>query len=113
MGIVWPRELAPVDVHIVAAGKDETLYVKAEEIARDLETQGLLSSSTTARASSPGVKFKDSELIGVPTIVVVGRGLADGVVEIKDRRTGERTEVAVDDVVAAVVNEVTAAVQRP
>jgi prolyl-tRNA synthetase len=51
---------------------------------------------------SPGVKFKDSELIGVPTIVVVGRGLADGTVEVKDRATGERTEVPVDDVVEAV-----------
>ncbi len=112
-GIVWPRELAPVDVHIVAAGKDETLYVKAEEIARDLETQGLSVLVDDRKGVSPGVKFKDSELIGVPTIVVVGRGLADGVVEIKDRRTGERTEVAVDDVVAAVVNEVTAEVPRP
>jgi len=49
---------------------------------------------------SPGVKFNDAELIGVPTIVVVGRGLVDGVVEVKDRRTGERRDVALADVVA-------------
>jgi prolyl-tRNA synthetase len=55
---------------------------------------------------SPGVKFKDSELIGVPTIVVVGRGLAEGKVEVKDRRSGERTEVAVDEVVGAVTTAV-------
>ncbi len=112
-GIIWPRELSPVDVHIIAAGKDETLFVKAEELARELEAQGLSVLVDDRKGVSPGVKFKDSELIGVPTIVVVGRGLATGVVEIKDRRTGERTEVAVDDAVAAVVGEVTAAVERP
>ena len=47
--------------------------------------------------ASPGVKFKDAEMIGVPTIVTVGRGLADGVVEIRDRASGERTDVAVDE----------------
>ena len=45
---------------------------------------------------SAGVKFKDAELIGVPTVVVVGRGLADGVVEVRDRATGERHDVAVE-----------------
>jgi prolyl-tRNA synthetase len=58
------------------------------------------------RSVSPGVKFKDSELIGVPTIVVVGRGLADGVVEVKDRASGERREVPVDELVGAIVAEV-------
>jgi prolyl-tRNA synthetase len=52
------------------------------------------------------VKFKDSELIGVPTIVVVGRGLADGTIEVKDRRSGERRVVSVDSAVAEVVAEV-------
>jgi prolyl-tRNA synthetase len=111
-GIIWPRELAPADVHIVAAGKDEALFVKAEEIARELEVQGLTVVVDDRRGVSPGVKFKDSELIGVPTILVIGRGLADGKVEIKDRRTGERREVAVDDAVAALTAEVTAEVER-
>ena len=77
-GIIWPRELAPADVHIVAAGKDEALFVKAEEIARELEVQGLTVLVDDRKGVSPGVKFKDSELIGVPTILVIGRGLADG-----------------------------------
>ncbi len=87
-GIIWPRELAPADVHVVVAGKDESLFVKAEEITRELEVQGLHVLVDDRRGVSPGVKFKDSELVGVPTILVVGRGLANGTVEIKDRRSG-------------------------
>jgi prolyl-tRNA synthetase len=111
-GIIWPRELSPVDVHVVVAGKDDAMFVKAEEIARELETQGLSVLVDDRKGVSPGVKFKDSELVGVPTIVVVGRGLADGVVEVKDRRSGERREVAVDEVVPVVTAEVTAEVER-
>ncbi len=105
-GIIWPRELSPADVHIVATGKDEPVFVAAEEIARDLEAQGLRVLVDDRKGVSPGVKFKDSELIGVPTIVVVGRGLAEGNVEIKDRRSNVRREVLVADVVAEVVSEV-------
>ncbi|GAA6526526.1 proline--tRNA ligase [Intrasporangium sp. DVR] len=105
-GIIWPRELAPADVHIVAAGKDQPLFTAADDIARDLEAQGLTCIVDDRRGVSPGVKFKDSELIGVPTIIVVGRGLADGKVEIKDRRSGERREVALDGIVEAVLAEV-------
>ncbi|MEO7000145.1 MAG: His/Gly/Thr/Pro-type tRNA ligase C-terminal domain-containing protein, partial [Terracoccus sp.] len=75
---------------------------------RGLEAQGLRVLVDDRKGVSPGVKFKDSELIGVPTIVVVGRGLAEGKVEIKDRRSSERREVPVDEVVAAVVREVRA-----
>jgi prolyl-tRNA synthetase len=106
VGLIWPRELAPADVHIVATGKDEEVFVKAAEITRELEAQGLEVLYDDRRQVSPGVKFKDSELIGVPTIVVVGRGLAEGVVEIKDRRSGYRREVPVDEAVDAVVAEV-------
>jgi prolyl-tRNA synthetase len=105
-GIIWPRELSPADVHIVAAGKDEPLFSAAEDLARQLEAQGLTSIVDDRRGVSPGVKFKDSELIGVPTIVVVGRGLAEGRVEIKDRRSGERREVALDSAVDSVLAEV-------
>jgi len=55
---------------------------------------------------SPGVKFADAEILGMPTIVVVGRGLASGVVEVRDRRTGERREVAVDDALGDILTEV-------
>jgi prolyl-tRNA synthetase len=105
-GIIWPRELSPADVHIVAAGKDQPLFAAAEDLARQLEAHGLTCIVDDRRGVSPGVKFKDSELIGVPTIVVVGRGLAEGRVEIKDRRSGERREVALDSAVESVLAEV-------
>ena len=57
---------------------------------------------------SPGVKFKDAELLGMPTIVTVGRGLAEGVIEVRDRATGERSEVPVDGAAAAVLAAVRA-----
>lgn len=102
LGLVWPREISPADVHLVATGKDDEVFTTAAEIAQALDAEGLEVIYDDRRGVSPGVKFKDSELIGVPTIVVVGRGLAEGKVEVKDRRSGERTEVPVDDVVAAV-----------
>jgi prolyl-tRNA synthetase len=66
----------PADVHLVATGKDEEVFVAAETLARELTAAGLRGHLRRPRGVSPGVKFKDSELIGVPTIVVVGRGLA-------------------------------------
>jgi prolyl-tRNA synthetase len=106
LGLVWPREISPVDVHLVATGKDDEVFAAGEEITRSLEAQGVSVLYDDRKGVSPGVKFKDSELIGVPTIVVVGRGLADGKVEVKDRRSGKRREVPVDDVVAEVVREI-------
>jgi prolyl-tRNA synthetase len=97
-GLVWPRSVSPYDVHVVVAGKTEELLAGGEELARELEAAGL-SVLLDDRRSSPGVKFADAELIGVPTIVVVGRGLANGLVEVKDRATGERTEVPRDGAV--------------
>ncbi|XVV02144.1 proline--tRNA ligase [Actinosynnema sp. CA-248983] len=98
-GLIWPRNVAPFDLHVVVAGKDETLAAGGEKLAGELSAAGL-KVLLDDRKASPGVKFADAELIGVPTIVVVGRGLANGVVEVKDRRSGERVEVAVDEVVA-------------
>ena len=105
-GLVWPREISPADVHVVATGKDEAVFVAAETLARGLAAEGLDVIYDDRRGVSPGVKFKDSELFGVPTIVVVGRGLATGVVEVKDRRSGERREVPVDEAVLEVCREV-------
>ncbi|GAA2079381.1 proline--tRNA ligase [Aeromicrobium halocynthiae] len=99
LGLVWPRELAPYDVHLVAAGKDPAILPAAEQIAAELEGSGISVLLDDRPKVSPGVKFKDAELLGMPTIVVVGRGLADGVVEVKDRATGERRDVAVDALV--------------
>jgi prolyl-tRNA synthetase len=95
-GLVWPSAVAPADVHVVATGKDDTVFVAADELADQLVVRGVRVLLDDRRGVSPGVKFNDSELIGVPTIVVVGRGLAQGVVEVKDRATGERTEVPVE-----------------
>jgi prolyl-tRNA synthetase len=100
-GLVWPREVAPADVHVVIAGKDETIRAAAEQLAVELDAAGVRG-ILDDRTATPGVKFADAELIGVPTILVVGRGLASGVVEVKDRATGERTEVPVDGAVAHV-----------
>jgi prolyl-tRNA synthetase len=97
-GLVWPRSVSPFDLHVVIAGKGAEIVSGAERLAADLEAAGLRV-LLDDRKASPGVKFADAELIGVPTIVVVGRGLANGVIEVKDRRTGDRTEIAVDEAV--------------
>jgi prolyl-tRNA synthetase len=104
LGLRWPREVAPADVHLVATGKDDAVYAHAEHLAEELVAAGLRVIYDDRKQASPGVKFKDSELLGVPTIVVVGKGLADGVLEVKDRATGERTEVAVGDALDRIVS---------
>jgi prolyl-tRNA synthetase len=95
-GLVWPREVAPADVHVVVAGKDDAQTAAGEQLAASLVDAGVRVLLDDRAGVSPGVKFNDAELIGVPTIVVVGRGLSSGTVEVKDRRTGERTDVPVD-----------------
>ena len=100
LGIVWPKELAPYDVHVVLAGKDDTTVAGAEQVVADLESAGVDVLFDDRPKVSPGVKFKDAELLGMPVIVVVGRGYVDGLVEVKDRATGERRDVAVGDLVA-------------
>jgi prolyl-tRNA synthetase len=99
LGLCWPREVAPADVHVVATGKDDTVFETANRISEELDAAGVRVLYDDRPKVSPGVKFKDSELIGVPTILVVGKGLADGTVEIKDRRTGDRQEVPVGEAV--------------
>jgi prolyl-tRNA synthetase len=98
LGLVWPREVSPFDVHVVMAGKDDAVRAGAERLAAELDGRGL-GVLLDDRTASPGVKFADAELVGVPTILVVGRGLAGGVVEVKDRATGERTEIPVESAV--------------
>ena len=106
LGLIWPRALAPADVHIVATGKDDAVFTYAEELTRELEATGVQVLLDDRKGVSPGVKFKDAELIGMPTIVVVGRGLVDGEIEIKDRRSGERRSVPVDSAVADIRAEI-------
>lgn len=97
-GLVWPRNVSPFDLHLVMAGKDDSIREYAEKLAAELDEAGV-TVLLDDRKASPGVKFADAELIGVPTIVVIGRGLANGVVEVKDRKSGEREEIPVDGVV--------------
>ena len=106
-GLVWPRSVAPADVHVVGIGKQDQPEV-AERVATELEGRGLTVLLDDRRKVSPGVAFKDAELLGIPTSVVVGKGMADGFVEVKDRRSGEVRTVPVDEVVEAVVREVRA-----
>jgi len=95
-GLIWPAAVSPADVHIVATGKDDAPFDVAEKLAAGLVLRGKRVLLDDRRGVSPGVKFNDSELLGVPVIVVVGKRLVDGVVEVKDRRSGERVDVAVD-----------------
>ncbi len=101
-GLIWPKTVAPFDVHVIATGKEESIWTAAEDVVAQLEAAGLDVLFDDRPKVSPGVKFGDAELIGVPTIVIVGRGVADGVVELWDRATGERTSIPLDQVAAAV-----------
>jgi prolyl-tRNA synthetase len=101
LGLCWPRAVAPADVHVVATGRDDSVFSTASDLTDALDRRGLRVMFDDRRAVSPGVKFKDAELVGVPTIVVVGKGLADGVVEVRDRRTGDRVDVPVHDLDSA------------
>ncbi len=102
LGIVWPRELAPFDVHVVVAGKQPELFEAADRLVAELEAAGLDVLYDDRPKVSPGVKFKDAELLGMPTTVVVGKGLADGLLEVKDRASGTRRDVALADVITEV-----------
>ncbi|MCX2181529.1 proline--tRNA ligase [Streptomyces sp. SKN60] len=98
-GLCWPAEVAPADVHVVAAGKALQTEL-ALEVSDKLAAAGLRVLVDDRAGVSPGVKFTDSELIGVPKILVAGRRAAEGVLELKDRRTGEREELTVDEAIA-------------
>ncbi|NKX49860.1 proline--tRNA ligase, partial [Arthrobacter deserti] len=93
-GLVWPRNVAPADVHVVATGRGEENFAAAARLSEELEAAGLEVIYDDRPKVSPGVKFSDAELLGVPTILVVGRGLAHCVVEVKGRATGEAQNVA-------------------
>jgi prolyl-tRNA synthetase len=101
-GLIWPKNIAPFDVHVIAAGREDVVYQVAEKLVADLEAAGSDVLFDDRPKVSPGVKFGDAELIGVPVIVIVGRDAAEGRVELWDRRSGERTPTSVDDIAAAV-----------
>jgi prolyl-tRNA synthetase len=103
LGLNWPAEVAPADVHIVATGKEDRPFDVAEQIGKDLEAQALEVLLDDRREASAGVKFKDAELIGIQKIIIVGKSLAEGKVEVRDRKSGDKQEVALADVVKTVV----------
>ena len=102
-GLLWPVHLAPADVHIVATGKGDEPLEAAEKLAAAVEAAGFRGLLDDRPKVSPGMKFGDAELLGVPNVLVAGRGLADGVVELRDRFTGESTDLPVDEAADAVV----------
>ncbi|BDU10581.1 proline--tRNA ligase [Aurantimicrobium sp. INA4] len=99
-GLIWPENVSPFDIHVIATGKDDEVFEAAEKLVAELEGARYEVLYDDRPKVSPGVKFGDAELIGVPKIVIVGKGLSDGVVELWDRRTNERTSVPVGDVLS-------------
>ncbi|WP_104109028.1 proline--tRNA ligase [Arthrobacter sp. N199823] len=104
-GLIWPAQVAPADVHVVAVGRGEEIFEAAAQLTADLEAKGLDVIYDDRPKVSPGVKFGDAELIGVPTILAVGRGLVDGVVEIKNRATGVAENVPVAEAVQYILDQ--------
>ena len=108
LGLRWPASVSPFDVHLVIANKDSDARAGAEALAAELDSQGL-EVLLDDRTASPGVKFKDAELLGVPWIVVIGRGWADGTAELRNRFTGETHQIAVagaaDTIAAALAQD--------
>ena len=106
IGLRWPPSVSPFGVHVVIANNDPDARTGATELAGHLDRLGI-EPLLDDRKASPGVKFKDAELIGVPWIVVVGRGWAGGVVELRNRFTGEAQEVPVDGAAEAIAAVIT------
>lgn len=103
-GLIWPREVAPADIHVVATGKDDAVYLAADQLAKELAAAGVRVLLDDRKGVSPGVKFNDSELIGIPTIVVVGKGLSEGRLEVKDRATGHRDDISIEGAAATLTS---------
>jgi prolyl-tRNA synthetase len=101
-GLCWPREIAPFDVQILATGKGDDVLAAATDLARQLDDAGI-AVLLDDRKASPGVKFADAEIMGMPTTVVVGRRLAGGMVELRDRATGDSEDIPLDEAVARIV----------
>ena len=102
-GLIWPQSVSPADVYIVAAGKDDHVYETAEKLAAEFEAAGKTVMLDDRQKVSPGVKFSDAELIGVPNVVICGKGLENGEVDLWNRRSGDRRSVALNSAVAELI----------
>ena len=100
-GLIWPESVAPAQLHIVAAGKEDSILAAAEQLAQDAESAGL-SVILDDRKVSPGVKFADAELLGMPWVIVCGRGIEQGEVELWQRASGERTNLKLESALAEI-----------
>jgi prolyl-tRNA synthetase len=100
-GLIWPEAVAPAQLHIVAAGKEESIFQAAEKLAADAESQGL-SVILDDRKVSPGVKFADAELLGMPWVIVCGRGIEQGEVELWNRASGHRSNLKLESALAEI-----------
>lgn len=107
-GIIWPMSVAPYHVIITLVKPDDEVQANiAEKIYDELGKAGV-EVLLDDRKERPGVKFKDADLLGIPVRITVGKGAADGIVEYKLRRDADKTEMPVDEAVAAaikIVNE--------
>lgn len=99
-GLIWPESVSPADVHIVAAGKDDLVFETAEKLAAELENLGKTVLLDDRAKVSPGVKFSDAELLGIPRVLIVGKGLENGEVELWDRRSSERRAIKLESAVS-------------
>ncbi|MEY2419503.1 MAG: prolyl-tRNA synthetase [Actinomycetota bacterium] len=99
LGLCWPREVAPADVHVVVVGKNVDAATYADGLVAELADRGVRVLYDDRTDGSAGVKLKDAELLGVPTIVVIGRGLAEGTIEVRDRRANTVEHVNIDSVI--------------
>lgn len=105
-GLIWPRNLAPAQVHLLVTGKDPQVFAGAEQLAQDLSDRGVDLIFDDRPKVSPGVKFADAELLGIPTILVLGRGFAEGKIEIRDRRSGASREVSLALALDEIIQEI-------
>jgi len=104
IGLKWPKAISPADVHVVVTGKNgDDITIAGEQLAKELEEQGLEVLLDDRNGVSPGVKFKDAELIGNPVIVIVGKSLADGKIEVRDRKSGSKNEVPINEALSYLV----------
>lgn len=101
-GLIWPESVAPADVHVVAAGKDDSVFAAAEKLAIEIEATGKTVLLDDRAKVSPGVKFSDAELLGIPKVLIVGKGLETGEVELWNRRTGERRSIKLESALSEI-----------
>ena len=105
-GIIWPKEIAPFEVVIIPVNvKKKEIVEVAEKIYGELLNRSV-DVLIDDRNESPGFKFKDADLIGIPYQVIVGRGVQNGTVEVKNRKTGERREIPIESVVGYLLKEI-------